>query len=74
MTKYTTGCSDLTSAVVDITGRLHRPNRVSVCKYYIGPSVPCLSGLPPPPLQLLLSSMLFGSGVYMIAPPPLVPG
>ena len=71
MTKYITGRSGLTSTVVDITGRPHRPNWVSVCKYYIGPSVPCLCCLP---LPFLLSGVLFGGGRYMTAPPPLVPG
>jgi len=54
MTKYITGHSGFTGTVVNITGRPHRPNLVSVCKYYISLSVVCLL------LPLLLCGVLFG--------------
>ena len=40
MTKYITDRTGLTGAIVDITGPAG-----DVCKYYIGPSVACLSVL-----------------------------
>jgi len=65
MTKYITGLSGLTGAIVDIIGL--SVDTTSARQWHV-----CLCCPPPPPL--LLSGVLIGGGGYMtaIAPPPLV--
>ena len=65
MTKYITGRTGLTGAIVDITGL--SVDTTLACQWRV-----CRCRPPPPPL--LLSSVLIGCGGYMtaIAPPPLV--